>query len=112
MEPARFLSAFNLPGGKITQGRRDTSNSPAQSLALLNDPFVRHQSSLWGKRIATLEATDEQRVEHMYREALARRPTAEELSRALAFLNDQREKEPWLALAHAIFNMKEFIYLR
>ena len=40
MEAAQFLSAFNLPGGKIAQGRRDASNVPAQSLALLNDPFV------------------------------------------------------------------------
>ena len=110
--PSEFLAVFDAPKPNIFTGRRSETNVPAQSLTLLNDPFVRHQSSLWGKRIATLEATDEQRIERMYLEALARPPTTEELSRALAFLNDQRENEPWPALAHAIFNMKEFIYLR
>jgi len=51
MEAPRFLSALNLPGGKVTQGGRDTSNSPAQSLALLNDPFVLAMADVWAGRL-------------------------------------------------------------
>jgi hypothetical protein len=35
MEAPKFLGAFNFPGGKVTQGRRDVTNVPAQALALL-----------------------------------------------------------------------------
>ncbi len=51
MEAPRFLSAFNLPGGKVAQGRRDASNVPAQSLALLNDPFVMAMADTWAARL-------------------------------------------------------------
>ena len=47
MEAPRFLSAFNLPGGKVTQGRRDASNVPAQGLALMNDPFLIAMADRW-----------------------------------------------------------------
>lgn len=32
MEGPKFLEAFNFPGGKVTQGRRDVTNVPAQAL--------------------------------------------------------------------------------
>ncbi len=51
MESPRFLSAFNIPGGKVTQGRRDSTNVPAQALALLNDPFVLQQADVWASRL-------------------------------------------------------------
>ena len=41
MEGPKFLEAFNFPGGKVTQGKRDVTNVPAQALALLNDPSAR-----------------------------------------------------------------------
>src|SRR5205085_11779883 len=57
MEAPKFLSAFNLPGGKVAQGRRDVTNVPAQALALLNDPFVLAQADLWAaKLIARLDS--------------------------------------------------------
>ncbi|MCA9096315.1 MAG: DUF1553 domain-containing protein, partial [Planctomycetaceae bacterium] len=47
METPKFLGAFNFPGGKVTQGRRDLSNVPAQALTMLNDPFVLEQAEIW-----------------------------------------------------------------
>jgi len=47
MEPPRFLATFNQPAPKIPTGRRDISNTPTQSLALLNDPFVTNQAEVW-----------------------------------------------------------------
>ena len=51
MEPPKFLGAFNSPGGKVTQGRRDVTNVPAQALALLNDPFVLQQAGVWAQHL-------------------------------------------------------------
>jgi hypothetical protein len=109
--PSEFLAAFDAPKPNIFTGLRSETNVPAQSLTLLNDPFVQHEAALWGRRIAAIHATDEQRITRMYLEAFARQPSADELSRASAFLR-QCDGDPWRDFAHALFNTKEFIYVR
>jgi hypothetical protein len=123
MEGARFLSAFDLPGGKVTQGRRDVTNVPAQALALLNDPFVLQQAEWWADRlIERPDRTVEQRLAHMFAKALSRRPSKEELARFEAFIREVATLHPanvdvlrnagvWKDVAHALFNVKEFIYV-
>jgi hypothetical protein len=87
---------------------------PGQSLALMNDPFVQHQAKLLGRRAEELPAKDDsQRITRMYELAFARPPTAMERSRSLALLSKAGGgAEAWSELAHAMFQMKEFIYLR
>ena len=109
--PSEFLAAFDAPKPNIFTGERSQTNVPAQSLALLNDPFVRHQAARWAERIAARAGADDERIARMYAEAFARPPTPDEAARALAFVRGC-EKEPWPGLAHAFFNMKEYIYLR
>jgi len=137
MEAPRFLSAFNLPGGKVTQGRRDTSNVPAQSLAMLNDPFVWAMSEQWAKRLLSDgRATIADRIESMFRDALGRPPTDTEKARFVSATiqfakvlieptipSDSASAGPdlegtvmasesvWQNMAHAMFNIKEFIYV-
>jgi hypothetical protein len=49
----------------------------------------------------------------MYELAFARPPGAGELERATAFVGeDSSDKDSWPDLAHALFQIKEFIYLR
>jgi hypothetical protein len=124
MEAPKFLGVFNFPGGKVAQGRRDVTNVPAQALALLNDPFVVQQAEVWASRlIAAADASLGERVETMFRTSLGRAPTAEErerferAARRLAELHAAPEAEIlnsqaiWKDLAHAIFNLTEFIYI-
>jgi len=47
----------------------------------------------------------------MYLAAFAREPDAAERDAALGFVRSRSEATAWRDLAHAIFNMKEFIYL-
>jgi mono/diheme cytochrome c family protein len=111
--PSEFLAAFDAPKPNILTGRRSETNVPGQSLALLNDPFVQHQAKLFAERTALPGATNEQRIRQMYQLAFARQPSGAELARAFAFVHEVSEgSDPWRDLAHAIFNMKEFIYLR
>jgi hypothetical protein len=125
MEEPHFLGAFNFPGGKVTQGRRDVTNVPAQALALLNDPFVLQQAEVWARRlVARNEATVVARVEHLFRVALGRPPEPEERRRfeqAVAQFAELHAVPPaevlksvavWKDLAHAMFNLKEFITIR
>ena len=120
-----FLGAFGLPKPASTRGRRDQTNDPAQSLTLLNSPFAWHQAEAWGKHLAAGEgSTVSSRIRHMIFKALGREPSAREAARAEAYLakivNQRKtrehlvltDREVWTDLAHVIFNLKSFIYLR
>ena len=109
--PSEFLAAFDRPRPNVFSGARSETNVPAQSLALLNDPSVQHEAALWAKRIEAIDAPEVQRITRMYLEAFAREPSKDEVSRAAGFLQ-ACEKDAWRNFAHAVFNMKEFLYVR
>ncbi len=124
MEGARFLSAFDLPGGKVCQGRRDVTNVPAQALALMNDPFVVEQAEVWAKRLANRRAESiAARMEFMFQTAFNRPPTKEEQQRFEQFTSRIAEVHQvpaagvlnsvplWRDVAHALFNVQEFVYV-
>ena len=124
MEPTRFLSTFNTPGGKVTEGQRESSNVPAQALALLNDPFVHQQGRKWAEQlVADSELSIEKRIKEMFLTALARPARKEELGEfrslghELMFLHNIKSDSLmtsvpiWTDMAHVIFNLKEFIYI-
>lgn len=125
MEPPRFLATFNQPAPKIPTGRRDIANTPAQSLALLNDPFVTNQADVWAAELITRSDTSiESRLQHMFSKAIGRQATSEELSlwkdAATDFAGSEHIPDAdmltshslWQTLAHAMFNIKEFLYVR
>jgi hypothetical protein len=125
MEPPKFLALFNQPIPKLTAGRRDATNVPDQALALLNDPFVIAMAKDWSERVLKDNAASpEQRVQQMFTAAFARPPHPDEKARlvklaqrsaglrgadAAALLSCQ---PVWQDVAHAIFNLKEFIYVQ
>ncbi len=110
--------AFDYPVPMTTVGRRSTSNVPAQALTMLNDPFVLQQAQVWAARLLARSGDDSQRVQRMFLEAVARKPTPRELQAALAFLeeaapgsNQQARLGAWTQLCHAVLNMKEFVFI-
>ena len=124
MEPPRFLALFNQPIPKQTVGRRDVTNVPDQALALLNDPFVIALAAHWSKQlIADKARSPKERAERMLAAALARPPKPEETERLLKLVRRSAELRgeskasllncqlAWQDAAHAIFNLKEFIYV-
>ncbi len=124
MEGPKFLEAFNFPGGKVAQGRRDVTNVPAQALALLNDPFVLQQADVWAQKlVARPEESLDARLDTLFLTALGRLPTSDEhlrLQQAIQQLGELHNVSPgevlksqavWKDLAHAMFNTKEFIYI-
>ncbi len=124
MEGPKFLSSFDFPGGKVTQGRRDVTNVPEQALTLLNDPIVHGQADLWAARLVTRpDASASARVDHLFRVALGRPPNPREregFEHAVAGLAAAhrvpaegvlKSQEVWKDVAHTMFNLKEFIYI-
>ena len=119
-----FLEVFDLPKPATTRGQRDTTNVPAQSLALLNSPFVIGQAAEWGRRLAEGEAASvDGRIAHMFVKVLARPPSEAERARVTDYLNAVAEERGvntslllydaavWQDVAHSLFNLKEFIFI-
>ncbi|WP_144974277.1 PSD1 and planctomycete cytochrome C domain-containing protein [Bremerella volcania] len=122
---APMMLAFDTPQPITTIGRRNQSNVPAQSLILLNDPFVIQQCEIWAKQAITQTPDDTQlRIERMVEQAFSRKPTAEELTLAKQFLESHGQTlsiapqqmassvELWRDLAHVLVNAKPFIFVR
>ena len=114
-----MMLAFDMPQPLSTFGRRTTSNVPAQSLIMMNDPFVVEQSKIWAKRILGAGKDDIQRVRIAYQLAFGRLPDQQEMDTATTFLATQAkvygEAQPgekaWSDLCHGLFNVKEFIFV-
>ncbi|HET6961630.1 MAG TPA: PSD1 and planctomycete cytochrome C domain-containing protein [Terriglobia bacterium] len=124
-EGSRFLDTFDFPNPTVARGNRDTTNVPAQALALLNDPFVLDQAGFWADNLIKAQApTVELRLNSMFRTALGRLPDDAErarfagLAKELVSLHKAvpekmlESREVWKDMAHAMFNLKEFTYLR
>ncbi|MHC4876628.1 MAG: DUF1553 domain-containing protein [Planctomycetota bacterium] len=125
MEGPQFLELFDFPNPMSTRGRRDRTNVPAQALALLNDPFVIDQAKFWAEQlVAAGHDSIEERVQDMFRRALGRSPDATELDRFVALIRQLagetsapdadllKNTSVWQDAAHAMFNMKELVYIR
>lgn len=83
-----FLTAFDMPVPSAPRGRRDATNVPAQSLALLNDPVIQGWATDWAARTAE-EGDADARLRRLFREALGREPEPRELSASRRFVGDQ-----------------------
>ena len=120
-----LMVMFDAPEPSRTQGSRDSSNVPGQSLLLLNNAFVHEQARAWaakslrdGKSISL-----DQRVERLFFEALGRRPLSAEIQTLVAFVQDQAhayqiphdaqtgDARLWTDVCHVLLNTKEFLYL-
>ncbi len=81
-----FLAAFDAPVPTSAKGRRNVTNVPAQSLALLNGGFARARATTWGRAADSGEAAPVELVERLFREALGRVPSEVEVAGALALV--------------------------
>jgi hypothetical protein len=108
-----MMLAFDSPAPFSTVGKRTVSNVPAQSLILMNDPFVHQQASLWATREIKEGGSNEQRIRRMFLRAFTREPSQEELTSCLRFVQKQADVQAgWSDLAHALLNVKELLYLQ
>ncbi len=111
-----FMLTFDTPNPFSTMGRRNVSNVPAQALILMNDPFVRSCAESWAKRaIRERPAGGEDRIRWMFDSGLGRAPTNRELELIGRFVGSGpavEEQAAWTEAAHALFNTKEFVFVK
>ncbi len=119
-----MMLAFDMPIPFSTFGKRNTTNVPAQSLTMLNDPFIHEQATYWAERvISQKDQRDEEKIEQIYLTAFSRKPNTEELDTGIQFLESRfseiagNKDDPftkmsvWKQYCHAVMNFKEFIHL-
>jgi hypothetical protein len=136
--PFAMYNTFDAPSGEVCLARREVSNTPLQSLTLLNDPMFWEAAQRLGAEIAAREGDDAAKMRVLFRSCMTRPPTVAELDRLLGFVASQRErirsgtlkasdlspaevpglkdaKTPveeravWTAAARALFNLDEFV---
>jgi hypothetical protein len=116
------MLAFDFPSPFSTKGKRDITNVPAQSLALMNDKLIYEQAKIWAQRILKEMPTASplERFKRMFEEAFTRPPATHELTILMDSLPDLMQlhggnpnsSELWHDLCHGLFSMNDFIYLR
>ncbi len=133
--PYPMLMTFDSPDANVTCTRRERSNTPLQSLALLNDPVFFDCAQWLGKRIVeNVEGGLERRIDYAFRLCLGREPSTIERARLIqlyAELTQHFEKNPeearsisggnvpeqadakqtaaWIALGRTLINLDEFM---
>ena len=129
--PFALYNAFDAPSGEACVARRDVSNTPLQSLSLLNDTVFVEAAQALGKLAVTLTGTDADRATALYRRILTRPPEPDELALLIDYTKHQRdrfktkeldatkvagegdndpvERATWTTVARAILNLDEAI---
>jgi hypothetical protein len=118
-----FMQTFDAPTPFSTVGKRNVTNVPAQSLALMNDPLFHQQARVWADRLLRemRDADGPRRVQWLFESAYGRLPTESETSACLQSLAELRQLhnttdegniEAWSDLCHALLNANDFIYVK
>jgi len=115
-----MMTAFDTPTPFTTVGRRNVSNVPGQMLFLMNDPFVHQQAEVWAKRLLSEmpDASAESRIQQLFLAAFGRQPSENEIARCRSTLREvdgtsgQATLDSWTEICHALFGVKEFMYVR
>ncbi|MEW4526435.1 PSD1 and planctomycete cytochrome C domain-containing protein [Maioricimonas sp. JC845] len=118
------LKVFDFPEPSNPQGARDTTNVPAQSLYLMNSPFVLEQAGGFARRVYNSADDDLIRLQNAFNIAFGRNPSEPEVATLLAFLSrangelasevsdeSERTRAAWTAVCHTLFASAEFRYV-
>jgi hypothetical protein len=106
--PDPFMDVLDFPVPSSCTPARSATNTPLQSLSLLNDRFVLDQADHFAARLAAAHPNDMcVQVTGAYRLALGREPSPEEADRADRFIN----KHELFQFCRVLFNANEFLYV-
>jgi hypothetical protein len=96
-----FFRTFDFANPNTPAASRPQTASPHQALFLLNSEFAIQQSRALSKRSAADGAGAAERIENLYRFALGRAPSEDELSEAIAFIKSGKESDAAARVAAA-----------
>jgi hypothetical protein len=87
--PPPQMTTLDAPSREACQVRRERTNTPLQALLLLNEPqFLEAARGLAERTLREAGQTTEDRLTHMFRLAIARRPDSKDMAELSAALQD------------------------
>ena len=109
--PLESLTLFDMTPGSIVTGQRPQTTVPAQSLYLLNSPYVLKAAEFAAKRLLTDRPKSEpHRVKLAYERTFNRPPTEAEVEAALKFVKTKPDAtQGWAALCQSLWARHEFL---
>ncbi len=99
------LALFDFPDPMMTAPRRELTTSPLQQLFVLNSPFMQERAMDLVKLVDS-QSDASFKIRDMYRDALHRNPTPNEIDRALSYL----DKGTLTQFAQALLASNEVIF--
>lgn len=118
------LKTFDFPEPSNIQGRRDVTNVPAQSLYLMNSPFVVRQAEAFARRLMSAHDDVRARITLAFLLSFSRPPAPEEVELMQQFLERTRaaytasgmddndaELAEWTSLCQSLLASAEFRFL-
>ena len=82
------MATFDAPNREVCTVRRNSTNTPLQSLVTLNDPVYVEAAQALARLAMAEESGIEERVKFGFRRCLLRPPTASEISTMVSLYND------------------------
>jgi hypothetical protein len=104
--PDPFMDSLDCPNSSILTPKRNVTTTSLQALSILNDPFVLKQCEHLAERVKNKGALPQQ-VQEVYRLALNRLPTNEEVNKVGKFAQDYGMPN----LCRLLFNTSEFVFV-
>ena len=112
-EVPRSLYVFDFAESSLVVGTREQSNSPNQSLYLMNNPFVLSQSEAFAKRLMNDSPTNAARINDAFVIAYGRKPTSAERTATARFISNfgSSGEQTLAAFCQSLFASAEFRYV-
>jgi mono/diheme cytochrome c family protein len=118
MTPYPSLTVFDAPNATVACTRRVRSNTPLQSLTLLNDEAYFEMAEFLTDRLLAVSGNPSERLDRAFELCLMREPSPREREVLTSLLDSpvegqsgekEVEKQRWLRVARVLLNLDEFI---
>ncbi len=90
--PYASFQTFDAPTGEACIARREISNTPLQSLVLLNDEVFYQAAQALGKETSAFPGSAAEKITFAFKRCLTRPPTGSEIERLIVFRDRQLDR--------------------
>lgn len=110
--PTPMLDVFDSPNSNAACSKRTLSTVPTQSLAILNDSWIRNQAKLFARRVdGVANGNSASEINEAFLLALGRLPSPREKAEISPYLNRNSGAQGVENLCQMLFTLNEFIYV-
>ena len=106
-QPDPFMTTLDCADSSQSTPARNETQTPLQSLTMLNSDFSLEMSKKFAERIELESKDPSERIERVFQQALGRDPTESELP----MMRDFVQQHGLVNLIRVVFNLSEFVFV-